>query len=329
MYKKFFGLKENPFNVNPDPRYLYLTPNTQEALACLTYGIETRKGFILLTGEVGTGKTTLINKLLEWLHKERVFTAFVFNPRLSVSQFFDFMMADFGIPCESRQKGQMLLKLNQWLLDRYQAGERAVLVVDEAQNLSPQMLEEIRLLTNLETSTEKLLQIVLAGQPELEQKLNQPQLRQLRQRITLRAKTRQLTLEETQGYIQERMRIAGAENPDIFSPEAIVAVHRFARGIPRVTNLLCEHALVSSFADQKNPVPPEIVEDVAHDFDLDVVDPLAQAPPPAPALTPPATGEPNGDHPLLIESLLQALNTLVDRLNQAESRVESDTERKT
>ncbi len=188
MYKKFFGLKENPFNVNPDPRYLFLTQHTQEALACLTYGIETRKGFILLTGEVGTGKTTLINKMLEWLHKERVYTAFVFNPRLSVSQFFDFMMADFGIPCESRQKGQMLMKLNQWLLERYQAGERAVLIVDEAQNLSPQMLEEIRLLTNLETSTEKLLQIVLAGQPELEQKLNQPQLRQLRQRITLRAK---------------------------------------------------------------------------------------------------------------------------------------------
>jgi general secretion pathway protein A len=329
MYKKFFGLQENPFNVNPDPRYLYLTPNTQEALACLTYGIETRKGFILLTGEVGTGKTTLINKLLEWLHKERVFTAFVFNPRLSVSQFFDFMMADFGIPCESRQKGQMLLKLNQWLLDRYQAGERAVLVVDEAQNLSPQMLEEIRLLTNLETSTEKLLQIVLAGQPELEQKLNQPQLRQLRQRITLRAKTRQLTLEETQGYIQERMRIAGAENPDIFSPEAVVAVHRFARGIPRVTNLLCEHALVSSFAEQKNPVPAELVEEVARDFDLHIVDPLAQAPPPAPALTLPNTGEANGEHPLLIESLLQALNTLVDRLNQAEARIESDTERKT
>jgi general secretion pathway protein A len=328
MYKKFFGLKENPFNVNPDPRYLYLTPNTQEALACLTYGIETRKGFILLTGEVGTGKTTLINKLLEWLHKERVFTAFVFNPRLSVSQFFDFMMADFGIPCETHQKGQMLLKLNQWLLDRYQAGERAVLVVDEAQNLSPQMLEEIRLLTNLETSTEKLLQIVLAGQPELEQKLNQPQLRQLRQRITLRAKTRQLTLEETRGYIEERMRIAGADNPDIFSPEAVAAVHHYARGIPRVTNLLCEHALVSSFVDQKNPVPAEIVEEVARDFDLHIVDPLAQTPPPAPALTFPSNGDSNGDQPPLIESLLQALNTLVDRLNQAEARVESDTEKK-
>jgi general secretion pathway protein A len=327
MYKKFFGLKENPFNVNPDPRYLFLTPHTQEALACLTYGIETRKGFILLTGEVGTGKTTLINKLLEWLHKERVFTAFVFNPRLSVAQFFDFMMADFGIPCESRQKGQMLMKLNQWLLDRYQAGERAVLVVDEAQNLSPQMLEEIRLLTNLETSTEKLLQIVLSGQPELEQKLNQPQLRQLRQRITLRAKTRQLTSEETLGYIQERMRIAGAENPDIFSPEAVEAVHRYARGIPRVTNLLCEHALVSSFVDQKNPVPAEIVEEIARDFDLHIIDPLAQEPPP-PALALPASTGTNGDHPPLIESLLQALNTLVDRLNQAEVRVEPDPERK-
>ncbi len=337
MYKKFFGLKESPFNVNPDPRYLYLTPNTQEALACLTYGIETRKGFILLTGEVGTGKTTLINKLLEWLHKERVFTAFVFNPRLSVSQFFDFMMADFGIPCETRQKGQMLLKLNQWLLDRYQAGERAVLVVDEAQNLSPQMLEEIRLLTNLETSTEKLLQIVLAGQPELEQKLNQPDLRQLRQRITLRARTRPLTLEETNGYIQERLRIAGAENPDIFSPEAVATVHRYARGIPRVTNLLCEHALVSSFVDQKNPVPAEIVEEVARDFDLHIIDPLAQAAPPTPAQVLahalPSGADGNGDQPPLIESLLQALNTLVDRLNQAEAHAEShaeaNTERKT
>jgi type II secretory pathway predicted ATPase ExeA len=263
-----------------------------------------------------------------------VFTAFVFNPRLSVSQFFDFMMADFGIPCESHQKGQMLVKLNQWLLDRYQAGERAVLVVDEAQNLSPQMLEEIRLLTNLETSTEKLLQIVLAGQPELVQKLNQPDLRQLRQRITLRARTRPLTLEETQGYIQERMRIAGAENPDIFSPEAVATVHRYARGIPRVTNLLCEHSLVSAFVDQKNPVPPEIVEEVARDFELHIVDPLAQSPAPQPtpqaALANTAAGiEANGDQPPLIESLLQALNTLVDRLNQAEANSDTNIEKKT
>ena len=330
MYKKFFGLKENPFNVNPDPRYLFLTHNIQEALACLTYGIETRKGFILLTGEVGTGKTTLVNKLLEWLHKESVCTAFVFNPQVSVSQFFDFVMADFGIPCESRQKGQMLQKLNLWLLERYLAGERAVLIVDEAQNLSPLMLEEIRLLTNLETSTEKLLQIVLVGQPELEQKLNQPQLRQLRQRITLRAKTLQLTLEETQGYIQERLRIGGAEDVDLFAPETVVAIHRYARGIPRVTNLLCEHALVSAFVDQKKPVPPEIVEEVARDFELDVIDPTAQ--PPADsngsAHSSSIHSSNNGDQSRLIESLMQALNTLVDRLNQAEAAVETERERK-
>jgi general secretion pathway protein A len=321
MYKKFFGLKENPFNVNPDPRYLFLTRHTQEALACLTYGIEARKGFILLTGEVGTGKTTLLNKLLDWLHQQRAATAFIFNPRLSISQFFDFMMADFGIPCESRMKSQVLVKLNQWLLDRYQAGERAVLVVDEAQNLSPQMLEEIRLLTNLETSTEKLLQIVLAGQPELDHKLNQPQLRQLRQRITLRSKTRPLTLEETQGYIAERLRIAGNTGEDpVFTAESIELVHRYARGIPRVTNLLCEHALISAFVDQCKPVRPEIIEEVAQDFELDKIDPLAQA---LPAQVPV-----NGDHPPLVESLLQALNTLVDRLNHPEPVADADHEQK-
>jgi type II secretory pathway predicted ATPase ExeA len=197
MYKKFFGLRENPFNVNPDPRFLYNTKETQEALACLTYGIQRRRGFILLTGEVGTGKTTLLNKLLEWLRGERVATAFIFNPRLNVTQFLDFMMADFGITCETRLKSQVLVRLNHWLLERYRAGETATLIIDEAQNLSMDVLEEIRLLTNLETSTEKLLQIVLSGQPELEQKISQPQLRQLRQRIMLRCKTVPLTLEQT------------------------------------------------------------------------------------------------------------------------------------
>ena len=171
MYKEFYGLRANPFNVNPDPRYLFLTRHTEEALACLTYGIQSRKGFVLLTGEVGTGKTTLINKLLEWLRLQQVATAFIFNSRLNTTQFLDYMMADFGIPCDSKSKSQVLLRLYNWLLDRYRAGETAVLIVDEAQNLTDEVLEEIRMLTNLETFTEKLLQIVLVGQPELEQKL--------------------------------------------------------------------------------------------------------------------------------------------------------------
>jgi general secretion pathway protein A len=268
MYKEFFGLRANPFNVNPDPRYLFLTRHTEEALACLTYGIQSRKGFVLLTGEVGTGKTTLINKLLEWLRLQQVATAFIFNSRLNVPQFLDYMMADFGITCESKSKSQILLRLYNWLLDRYRAGETAVLIVDEAQNLSDEVLEEIRLLTNLETFTEKLLQIVLVGQPELEQKLRLPHLRQLRQRLTLRAKTHPLTLDETQAYVTQRLRIAGSSGRTIFEPEAVTAIHRYAGGIPRVINLLCEHALVSAFVDQQSVINTGVVEAVARDFDM-------------------------------------------------------------
>src|SRR6202161_4507690 len=277
MYQKFFGLRESPFNVNPDPRYLFLTKQIQEALAGLTYGIQNRKGFILLTGEVGTGKTTLLNRLLDWLHGQRVKTAFVFNSQLNVSQLFDFMMADFEIPVESRHKSQVLLKLNHWLLERYRAGETAVLIVDEAQNLSLQVLEEIRMLTSLETSTEKLLQIVLSGQPELEEKLKLPQLRQLKQRITLRCKTAPLTKEQTHAYIAERLRIAGTSGEQIFSPEAMDTVHMYSLGIPRVVHLLCEHALINTYVEQERVVTPKIVEDIAREFQLDEIEPI---PPP-------------------------------------------------
>jgi general secretion pathway protein A len=268
MYKDFFGLRANPFNVNPDPRYLFLTRHTEEALACLTYGIQSRKGFVLLTGEVGTGKTTLINKLLEWLRLQQVATAFVFNSRLNTTQFLDYMMADFGIPCDSKAKSQILLRLYNWLLDRYRAGETAVLIVDEAQNLTDEVLEEIRMLTNLETFTEKLLQIVLVGQPELEQKLKQPQLRQLRQRLTLRARTHPLSFEETKAYVQQRLRIAGSNGQAIFDPDSLAAIHRYSSGIPRVINLLCEHCLVSAFVDQQKVIGAGVVDAVASDFDL-------------------------------------------------------------
>jgi general secretion pathway protein A len=269
MYKEFFGLRANPFNVNPDPRYLFLTRHTEEALACLTYGIQSRKGFVLLTGEVGTGKTTLINKLLEWLRAQQVPTAFIFNSRMNVPQFLDYMMADFGLPSETRSKSQILMRLYNWLLERYRAGETAVLIVDEAQNLPDEVLEEIRMMTNLETFTEKLLQIVLVGQTELEQRLKHPSLRQLKQRLTLRAKTHPLTAEETKSYIHQRLRIAGSNGQQIFEPEALAAIHRYSGGIPRIVNLLCEHCLVSAFVDQRRTVGPEVVDAVARDFDLE------------------------------------------------------------
>lgn len=269
MYKSFYGLKSNPFNVNPDPRFLYLTRHTREALACLMYAIAKRRGFVLLTGEVGTGKTTLLNKFLSWLRSKRVATAFIFNPKLSTMEFLRYMVADFGIAGEFRDKTDLLLALNAWLLQRFRNGGTAVLIVDEAQNLSPELLEEIRLLTNLETSTEKLLHIVLAGQPELEAKLKLPELRQLRQRITLRCRTHPLTPEETCEYIAQRLRTAGCNGQPIFSPEAMNAIYKYAAGIPRVTNLLCEHALISGFVDQQRPILPETVDLIAREFDLD------------------------------------------------------------
>lgn len=275
MYKGFYKLKESPFNVNPDPRFLYLTKEIEEALTGLMYGIQTRKGFITLTGEVGTGKTTLVNRLLDWLHHRRAKTAFLFNSRMNTNQLFDFMLAEFEISCDSKSKSQQLLKLNQWLLDRYRNNETVVLILDEAQNLTYPVLEEVRLLTNLETSTDKLLQIVLSGQPELEEKLRLPQLRQLRQRIMLRCKTSALTKEQTHEYILERLRIAGAGAEPIFSREALDTVYLYSLGIPRVINLLCEHSLVNGYVAQQRPILPKTVEEVAREFQLDEIEPIA------------------------------------------------------
>jgi len=302
MYKRFFGLRENPFNVNPDPRYLFFTQAMEEAMSALTYGIDTRKGFLLLTGEVGTGKTTLLNRLLDWLRGRNVATAFVFNSHLNVNQLFDFILNDFEIPCEERSQSLRQIRLNEWLLDRYREGQSAVLIVDEAQHLSFEVLEEIRMLTNLETATEKLLQIVLSGQPELEDRLKLPQLRQLRQRITIRTKTRPLTLDETRGYITERLRIAGGDSREIFSADAIVAIHKYAKGIPRVTNLLCEHTLINAYVDQQAEVQPALVEEVAREFELQEV-----APNPAAAQESASAEDP------LMESLI---TELIERFRQ-------------
>src|ERR1700719_3930574 len=274
MYKRFFGLRENPFNINPDPRFLHRTPRIQEALDQLTYGVQNRKGLLLLTGEVGTGKTTLINHLLDWLRQRETPTAFIFNSHLKVDHLFDFILNDFGISSDFRLVSNMLLHLNQWLVERFRAGSTPVLIVDEAQGLSFELLEEVRLLLNLETASEKLLQVVLVGQPELEEKLKHPKMRQLRQRIALRCNTAPLTLEESRGYIAERLRIGGATGDSVFASDAVEALHFYSRGIPRVMNLLSEHALINAYVEQLNPVPAPMVEETARDFLMDEFRPI-------------------------------------------------------
>ncbi len=275
MYNQFFALRENPFNVNPDPRYLFLNRETKDAWDALTQGIQSRKGLLLLTGEVGTGKTTLLNHLLDWLHQQRAPTAFIFNSHLEISHLFEFMLSDFAVKFDPGLKDNTLLRLHQWLWERYRAGDTPVVIVDEAQGLPDRVLEEIRMLLNLETSNEKLLQIVLAGQPELETRLQQPELRQVKQRIALRCKTAALSLDETHQYIQSRLHIAGADGLRVFAPDAIDAVHFYSRGIPRVMNLLCEHALINAGAAQVRPVPARFIAEVASEFQFDDARPLA------------------------------------------------------
>jgi general secretion pathway protein A len=275
MYNQFFSLHENPFNVNPDPRFLFLTRETRQALDGLTHAIKFRKGLLLLTGEVGTGKTTILNHLLDWLHQQHTPTAFIFNSHLEVSHLFDFVLADFAVKFDSNLKDNALMRLQQWLLERYRAGETPVLIVDEAQGLSNRVLEEIRMLLNLECCGEKLLQVLLAGQPELEERLQQPALRQVKQRIALRCKTAALSLAEAHQYVQARLHIVAADVTHIFASEAVDAVHFYSRGIPRVMNLLCEHALINASVEQIQPVPERFVAEVAREFQFDDIKPVA------------------------------------------------------
>lgn len=267
MYKSFFHLDISPFSGSPDPRFLYRMPETREALATLQYGLAERKGFIVLTGEVGTGKTTLLRSALASFDQQRLFSSFVFNPRLDVLDFLEFVLTDFGIPPAVRTKSAMLIQFNRWLIERYRHDETCVIVIDEAQNLDWEMLEEIRLLTNLETSSQKLLQIVLSGQPELEEKLSNPNVRQLRQRVVLWARIHPITLEQTAAYIVHRLQVAGSTDP-IFPDDAIATIHRASHGIPRIINLICEHSLILAYVDQSHQVPEAMIRAVVQDLDL-------------------------------------------------------------
>jgi general secretion pathway protein A len=274
MYRKFYGLTRNPFEISPDPYFFYPTPRHNEALANLNYGVQRRKGIVVVTGEVGTGKTLLVRCLLDSLNRNQIAFAYVFNPRLSVPDFLRYMLTDLRLPISGRTKSEMLAHLNNYLIARFRRGTTAVLVVDEAQLLSWELLEEIRLLTNLETSQQKLLQIVLVGQPELDRRLDSPHLRQLKQRIGLRCSLEPLGVDELNGYVLRRLELAGANSHGgtIFSDGAIVAIHRYSKGIPRLVNTLCENSLVSGYARQAKQITEDIVKEVASDFRLDLPD---------------------------------------------------------
>jgi general secretion pathway protein A len=274
-FSSFFGLADNPFRANPDPRYLVLTQQTQESLDQLIEGIRSRKGLLLLTGEVGTGKTLLLNRLMEWLDQERIPKAFIFNSHMKVSELFDLILTDFGIPF-TPQRGTPLAHFTNWLQDRFCAGETAVLIVDEAQGLALNVIEQLCMLLNLQTPQGNLLQIILCGQPEFEEMLQRPGLRQMRQRVAVRCRTLPLTLEQSRAYVGSRLRVAGGTDSDaaIFHPEALQALFLYSGGIPRVLNLLCEQALMRASRDRLRPVPGNTVGEVAHQFQLDGGRPL-------------------------------------------------------
>lgn len=273
MYKKFFGLTRNPFELSPDPYFLFATARHNEALASIFYGVLRHKGFMVVTGEVGTGKTLMVRCLLELLRRQDVATANVFNPCLSPMEFLRYVASDLNVKPASPDKGSLLMELNNYLIARYRKNLTTVLIVDEAQHLGPVLLEEIRLLTNLETSQQKLLQIVLVGQPELDQKLDSPQLRQLKQRIALRCHLEPLQEQETRDYILRRLQRAGADSqaPNMFPDATTAAVYRHSRGIPRLINTICENGLIAAYAERSLTVPSAIVEEVARDLRLNVV----------------------------------------------------------
>jgi len=260
MYLKFYGLLEKPFNATPDPRFLYMSPGHREALAQLHYGTQERKGFIVLTGQVGTGKTTLLHALRQRLDSQTA-VSFIFNSTLPFDDMLEYMLVDFGVGKHEESRARRLMAFNDFLIERERTRQNAVLIIDEAQNLSAETMEQVRLLSNFETATTKLLQILLVGQPELRAKLELPELRQLKQRIGLRCRIPPLTAEEARQYIRNRLRIAGARDLGIFTDSAIERMTEYSGGIPRVINILGDHCLLFGYADQSRRIDRSAVNE--------------------------------------------------------------------
>jgi general secretion pathway protein A len=321
MYKNFYGLTRNPFEVSPDPYFFFPTARHNEALALLNYGVLQHKGFVVLTGEVGTGKTLIVRCLLDSLAFHKVQFAYIYNPILKVQNFLEQILSDLGLPAASHSKSEVLARLNNHLLARSRNELTTALVVDEAQLLSWDLLEEIRLLTNLETASHKLLQIVLAGQPELDRKLDSHQLRQLKQRVGVRCNLLPFSVSEVEDYIYRRLELAGANGREktIFPQEAVSEIHRLSKGIPRLVNTLCENALMIGFGLQLSQITPAVIEEVSSDFRLEQAGASSREPDaesPAPSSVPPPTQEVPTTGPKLVNRAKSEDQTLSEALQR-------------
>jgi general secretion pathway protein A len=322
MYEKFYGLRERPFDLTPNPAYLFMTPRHREALATLQYGLSGRKGFTVVIGEAGTGKTTLVNAALQAQRGNRPLgrdcIAYLNNPTLTQNDFIAYLAPAFQLSRDAASsKAAFLIELNRTVTDRNQAGGLTALIIDEAQNLSDALLEEIRLLANVETGTEKLLQIVLTGQPELADRLNQPSLRQLKQRVALRCVLNPLDKTETGAYIAARIWVASASDLKLFSQEAVDVIYEASRGIPRTISVICDNALVAGFALGERPIGREIVLEVCRDFDLAPEPRVEFTRLPIKPAEPPVENQAN-DHKVLVakappEKVANPPRTVVDR----------------
>lgn len=295
MYTEFFGFRELPFELTPDPRFLFLTPRHREGLVNLRHALSSAKGMALLIGDAGTGKTTLLRTALRDESRGAIKCIYICNPALTRAEFIELVAKGVGLSEEAaHSKAAFLIELEEAVQERRARGEILAIVVDEAQSLPYELLEEIRLLANFETDTEKLLPVVLAGQPELAARLNEPSLRQLKQRIALRCELAPLTLEETASYIAGRIRIAGGETTKVFTRDAVVMVHQRSRGIPRTINVICDNSFVTALAMGKKPVTRDMVAEVCRDFDLRGPEAAAGVPATPPAQPTPAAARAAG-----------------------------------
>jgi putative secretion ATPase (PEP-CTERM system associated) len=319
MYEAFFNLRMKPFELVPDPRFMFLSRSHKKALTYLDYGIREKAGFILLTGDVGSGKTTLLRNLLN-THNEKIVLAKLFNTSVNSDQLLAMINDDFGLITQGKDKISLLRDLNEFLVQQFAAGRQPVLIIDEAQNLSSELLEEVRMLSNLETSDSKLLQIILAGQPELRMVLASPELLQLRQRISINCNLSALSRPETEQYIRHRLEVAGNVEAAFFEPETFDIIHRYSHGIPRLINIICDFLFLSAFAEEATIITVDMAHEVIADMDFEnhfwaVSHPVG---------TQPEIDQPNSIQPEIMPLQQQGLQDLLSAILRRVDSIELD-----